>query len=402
MSEPFLFEHLVAPHGVEAFLAEHWERAPLHVPRDDPGYYDRLFSMAAFESVVHYSRTVPPDLRVVAEQTELLPSRYLAPGGGVDLNQVYKAYAEGHTLVINALHRFSPPLAAFCRYLQGLMSFNVVANAYLTPAHSRGLHPHYDTHDVFVLQVAGAKTWQLYGAAEESPLLGAFQPVIPEQKLPPPRRTVPLAAGDLLYIPRGEVHQARSDQESSLHLTIGIYPTQWLDLLTTALTHQAVGDVRLRKALPVGYLDDPEAREHLAEQFQALAEAFRAGADLGVALEYLRDGFIRHTIPVPDDHFSQVDAAASLGLDSLVTRRPGHRCRVIDGGSQVSIQFPGNTVAATPAYARALRYIADAPGPFRVGALPDDLDAGRKVLLAQRLIRGGLLRRVDADAGGDA
>ena len=32
-------------------------------------------------------------------------------------------------------------------------------NAYITPPENQGFAAHYDTHDVFVLQVSGSKRW---------------------------------------------------------------------------------------------------------------------------------------------------------------------------------------------------------------------------------------------------
>ena len=44
------------------------------------------------------------------------------------------------------------------------------ANAYYTPRAAQGLPVHHDTHDVFVLQVAGEKRWLVYEPALELPL----------------------------------------------------------------------------------------------------------------------------------------------------------------------------------------------------------------------------------------
>ena len=46
----------------------------------------------------------------------------------------------------------------------------VQANAYATPAGAQGFAVHHDTHDVFVLQVAGEKRWLVYEPALELPL----------------------------------------------------------------------------------------------------------------------------------------------------------------------------------------------------------------------------------------
>ena len=133
------------------------------------------------------------------------------------------------------------------------------ANAYLTPAGAAGLAPHHDTHDVFVLQVAGAKHWAVRAPVVDTPLprhvsdhdVAAAQPVLFEDEMRP---------GDVLYLPRGYVHSAAAQQGVSLHLTIGILATTVHDVLRT-LVDRAGDDVAFRHSLRPGWpYDDAAAR----------------------------------------------------------------------------------------------------------------------------------------------
>ena len=155
----FDFAKLVNPIELDTFFQEYWESKPLHL------------SMSY------------PEIRVVANQQELLPAKYAKAENSLNLNQLYKAYYEDHTIVINGLNKFWHPLAVFCSDLQNFLHHTAVANMYLSPPNSKGLHPHYDTHDVFVLQVEGAKNWEVYAPIQATPLVNSFQPVIPEQQL---------------------------------------------------------------------------------------------------------------------------------------------------------------------------------------------------------------------------
>jgi ribosomal protein L16 Arg81 hydroxylase len=392
------FERLLHPISAESFLAEYWEKGPLHVSGRPAGYYASLLSKQRLESALFYSRPRPPDLKVVKEQVELLPDRYVTPEGDIDLNQLYKSYHEGHTLIVNALERFVPEVARFSRGLQEFLNHPVRANCYLSPAGSRGLHPHFDTHDVFVLQVEGAKTWKLY-AGPELPLLGTFQPVVHEQSLGEPSQVVRLEPGDLLYVPRGVVHQAETADRSSLHMTVGVYPSQWVDLLINSLTVVAVRDPRFRRALPVGYLDRPERREEMQGSFAELLRAFASQASTEGCYGLLADRLIRQSVPVPDGHFGQVDELASIGADTLLEKRGRLKCRLIEDAGGAALQFPGNTVRGPAVFREAMLWVARSSEPFRVRALPDSLNEARKVDLARRLVRGGLLRAIP-DPGG--
>jgi ribosomal protein L16 Arg81 hydroxylase len=387
---------LIEPFQADDFFRNYWEKSPLYIPSRSPRFYSDLFSTRRLERTLAFSKPKPPDIRVVAKQQELLASKYVTDEDGLNLAQLYKAYDEGHTVIINGLERFCETVACLCREVQDRLCHKVIANTYLSPAGSKGLHAHYDTHDVFVLQIEGAKVWQLYGAAVESPLLGSFQPVIPEETLGEPQQTLRLEAGDLLYMPRGHVHQAATTDASSLHMTLGIYPTQWVDLLQSALTAVSLRDARFRKALPVGYLDQTSVGEDVRDYFGQLLQAFTQEVSGREAFELLVDRFMRQSTPVPDDQFGDIDRARSLTPDTMVTKRLGMKCRLMRHGDVIRLQFPGNTVKAPASYLEAMQYVADAPGSFAVRSLPDNLDDDRKIALVKRLIRSGLIR-IDRD-----
>eukprot|EP00931_Biecheleriopsis_adriatica_P031245 TRINITY_DN18346_c0_g1_i1.p1 TRINITY_DN18346_c0_g1~~TRINITY_DN18346_c0_g1_i1.p1 ORF type:complete len:515 (+),score=92.17 TRINITY_DN18346_c0_g1_i1:130-1674(+) len=80
-------------------------------------------------------------------------------------------------------------------------------NAYLTPPKSQGLQIHTDPHDVFVLQQSGSKDWTLF-----------------EDDLRTKQCDIRLSPGDVLYLPAGVPHIAKSlPNESSLHLSVSVY-----------------------------------------------------------------------------------------------------------------------------------------------------------------------------------
>src|SRR5439155_21535439 len=74
-----------------------------------------------------------------------------------------------------------------------------------------------------------------------------------------PAREIELRAGDLLYLPRGHGHEARTGETMSIHVTLGLYAVTWADLLCLAVYQAAQSDVRFRRALPPGFASDPGA-----------------------------------------------------------------------------------------------------------------------------------------------
>src|SRR6185295_12103641 len=99
---------------------------------------------------------------------------------------------------------------------------------------AQGFSAHYDTHDVFILQAAGSKHWRLYGSSVQLPLASTPYPY-PGPDAGKPSADFVLRAGDVLYIPRGHVHDALTSDSISLHVTLGINVYTWADLFMEAL-----------------------------------------------------------------------------------------------------------------------------------------------------------------------
>lgn len=388
----FDFQKLITPIAVDQFFAQYWENSPLGLQNRDPHYYHDLFSLADIDRILIYSKPQPPKIRLIKNQTDFPPQRYVKDDGNLHLNQIYKAYDEGHTLIINGIEQFHQAIASFCGHLQNFLNHQVIANFYLSPAHSQGLNPHYDTHDVFVLQIEGSKTWKIYEPRQKLPLLGSFQPVISHEELGEPIKTIHLQAGDLLYIPRGFVHEAITSDDFSLHMTIGIYPSQWVDLIYQSLVALSFRDTRLREALPAGFLDQPESRERVKELFDELMNDVvnKMQAEEGLAL--LEDALIRqNNIVAADDHLKQLNLLDAITVETVVARRENIRCRVLDRVKSVAIQFSGNTISGSRQILEALNFIVQSQ-QFAVKELPGELSSEGKIKLVQRLVRGGLLQ----------
>ncbi|KEG08929.1 lysine-specific demethylase NO66 [Trypanosoma grayi] len=130
-------------------------------------------------------------------------------------------------------------------------------NSYWTAAGSQGFAPHYDDVDVFLLQLEGEKEWRLYDPPEAVDVLSrhSSEDYVPQQ-LPQPTQTLCLVPGDVLYMPRGTVHQGRTfDHTHSLHVTFSANQMNtWADLIKCAVTHAAeklaANHVAWRTSLP--------------------------------------------------------------------------------------------------------------------------------------------------------
>ena len=104
--------------------------------------------------------------------------------------------------------------------------------------------------------------------------------------------TFTVEPGDVVYVPRGQVHNARTPAGRSLHVTFGITPLSGFDVLG-ALADLALAEPLFRDFLPVRPRDRGGAarREQVARLRERLAAL--AGSD---ALERRLDALLAERI----------------------------------------------------------------------------------------------------------
>jgi ribosomal protein L16 Arg81 hydroxylase len=297
----------------EAFFRDCWEKQPLAVPRNDPSYYQGLFSRRDVDRVVAFTRPrfIDPDtLRPRNFVQGWLPDDEPFAGYYPDLQAVRRAFAQGKTLIIKAMQHRWPAVALLCRNLEAFFGCHVHTNLYLTPPGAQGFAAHYDTHEVFVLQIEGDKHWRVYGPARELPVANE-EATIPKEHLGSPTREVLLRPGDLLYMPRGHVHEAFTSDRASLHLTVGVNVDRWLDLLRHVLARAAAADVRFRRSLPLGLLWAGACPAAVRETFRELLKLLARDARPEDALAVMAEELAIRLTPLPHDSFADGGAAGA-------------------------------------------------------------------------------------------
>ena len=273
-----------------------------------------------------------------------------------------------------------PPLAEFCRELEAELGHPAQANAYYTPASAQGFAVHHDTHDVFCLQVEGEKRWLVYPPVLELPL--KQQKYVPAMGEPgEPVMDVTLRAGDMLYLPRGWLHQAMTSDVPSLHLTVGISVATWRDAMREALDEAAREEVELRR----GVVLDGEAPE-------GLLEALAARLTPEAVSTRRRRSFVESRRPIRDDAFDQLRALEELDLDTLLERRRTVIAHLSVDEDAARLVFEGRELSLPAFVAADLVHMLETDEAFRAQDLPGSLDDSGRLVLVRRLVREGLLR----------
>jgi ribosomal protein L16 Arg81 hydroxylase len=397
----FQLEDLLRPVVPETFFRDTWEKAPLVVARGDEGHYAGLLSLRDVDQIVAFSRPKFTDpsafqSRGTARPTYvrgMLDQPSFSPKDNPGVAELRQVFDHGKSVVIMAMQHRWPAVAELCRNLETVLHCPVHANLYLTPAGSQGFAAHYDTHEVFILQLEGVKHWRLYGAVESLPLVS--ESVVPPRLPLGTAQEVCLQAGDFLYIPRGHVHEAFTADTASLHLTVGISVYRWADLLHHALVCASHRDRRLRESIPGGGLpgSKSEVKLHFKLLLAELADSESGDALFDEAARALGDQFFGQLHMLPGNQFTSLSDRDGLDIDTVLEKHPLTLCRVVNDEHGAAIEFPGNRVSGPHRIASALHFVAQT-ARFAVRELPDDLNAEGKVVLARRLLREGLLRIV--------
>jgi bifunctional lysine-specific demethylase and histidyl-hydroxylase NO66 len=307
----------------------------------------------------------------------------------LDSGRALDLFAGGATIVLQSLQRWWPPLARFCRSLELELGHQIQANAYLTPSGAAGLAPHHDTHDVFVLQVAGCKHWTVAEPVLPTPLprhksdhgAAAARPVLFEAALSP---------GDCLYLPRGYVHSARAQQGVSLHVTVGVLATTVHDLLRRVVDATAEEET-FRRTIPPGYHHDPALAVSVVKSAVADLLAWLERLDPGPVADELQARFWARRPQLLDGQLLELVDLDRLGDDSVVHRRSGSVLRSQIDGDRVHLLL-GDRVVELPAGLQSAVQRLVSGAPVRVSDLADLLDGPSRLVLVRRLIREGLLR----------
>ena len=388
------FRSLVFPYEPHEFAKDYWGKKLLHIRRNNRHYFNHLMTIEDLDYVLDQSRPKGRSLRVVKNQIPINPSKYENEDGSINLNRIYAAYADGHTVVVHEVQRFWKPIQRLCKSLEQEFNFKTIGELFLTPKNQKALSPHYDSHDVFVVQLQGSKNWILYDEEYKTPIVNSFQPIFDRDELKN-KREITLRAGEVLFIPRGVPHEAVTTNESSLHLSIGVHPSQWLDLLTMSITQIAQNDVEFREALPLGYLNKYST---FRELFQIKLENLmhkvseNLNPDFGVAL--LTENLRLNNKPVSDGHFAHLDKIEQININSYLKHRDYMRPGVIKTDEISRIFFEGGIVKGPEFLAPCFDFIANAKNGFIVSDIPLIGDTG-KLKLVRRLVRGGLLKIVE-------
>lgn len=334
---------LLAPVGTEAFLRDYLGKQPLHI-QGSPDRVADVMSVAMLDGLINTASIwTPSSLKMVLDRQPIAEADYCSPalsqtGSSIlrpDPEKVGSWIGRGASLVLNDVDDLNAGMKAVSTALQALTGGKAQGNLYFSRRERQAFSPHFDTHDVFALHCAGEKVWRIYRTKEPWPIA---HPACQKTNEAMDRdkgellMEVTLKPGDLLYLPRGQYHDALAATDGVIHIAFGLTLPIGMDLWPL-LIDAAVREEAFRRPLPQ---DRGGLSGHLARLGDALSRIARDSAVLEAALANIA----RFPYPRP-----VVDLPAILAEPPRFTVKPGftvaqHQGKPILAYGQKAVPLP--------------------------------------------------------------
>jgi 50S ribosomal protein L16 3-hydroxylase len=264
------------PAGIDpaTFMRRHWQKKPALVR----GAFARFHDPLSAREVLALAASRDVDSRLVQHRG----ARWSVDHGPISAARVKQLPRRGWTVLVQDTNHFSASAAGLLARFDFIPHARIddVMVSYAVPG--GGVGPHVDSYDVFLLQGAGRRRWQISGQKDHSFVPGLDLKIL--RRFEPEEEWV-LEAGDMLYLPPGVAHNGIAESEC-LTWSIGFRAPSDRELVTAFL------DFLHERIEPPGRFADPGARaaRHAGEVPRAMIDhAARALASIRWSRGDVRD-----------------------------------------------------------------------------------------------------------------
>jgi ribosomal protein L16 Arg81 hydroxylase len=394
------FQWLIHPISKKEFFNDFYEKKHLFISNRDKEYYNKILTTKDIDEALTMNRIPPNKVRMSKlgalshdNWTSLEQQKKIH----LDLKKIAQALDDGKSLVLNNLDEYVFKLHQFIEAFSHELFLYAWTNIYITPPSFQAFNPHFDTHDVFILQIEGEKRWKLYDIPIELPdkkdsylnkQLKDYHKEIPAKELL-------LKEGDFLYIPRGMVHEASAtDNNMSIHITLGVTPTRVLDLADT-IQAEILNDVFFRKSILV---NQQTVDENTFEQFKEKLQAIVNRITLEQVQEFTQSKFAKKhfTTTSNNEILNQFIAKRNISLETKLCKQPLANYQLSMNGHLLIVKM-GNKQEEYPFFLRPIieAILKNNENGIALKDIPHNFGETEMVKLVKRLVSEGIFKIVE-------
>lgn len=391
------FEDLIAPLSKEEFFNDYFEKKPCYFGQVHPGF-ESVLSLKDIDHAINSFIFTPPEFRM-AKEGVITPKNLYADSNNkrkteeeyINFAKVLALYADGSTMIFESLHEKLKGLGDFCQQMELTFQNNVQSNIYLTPPGSKGFARHFDTHEVFVLQISGTKEWIIYDNPPiELPVRQHSHTPFKEFEYPVKERFV-LKPGESVYIPRGYMHEAKSNTDLSLHVTFGLVTYNFKDFLEDLLNDAQLTNVFLRNSIPLEILKGERPAADLVKSFASNLSSINNEQMIANLLEKRKNYFLSTRVPRIEKGLSSIDSLSAITSETQLIRVEHLPYLIEESGDKVNLKVFNKTLSFPAAIKPYLEFICESDG-FTTDDLGDNLSESSKKVLVEKLIKESIIQ----------
>ena len=321
----YLAEFL-APLSPDHFFDAYFDQRPLHLTGNTERF-GKLLSMKKIDDALAMTQIWSDvDLQLLMSGKRIPSEQYCHPlrkrnGEFIlrpDADRIRYWVSRGASVVLNGVDTYTDGLREIRTMFKDAGFSEVWANIYVSQKDSMALDVHHDTHDVWVLQASGLKTWNIWEEREEWPIdhhpksgRSRHSPSVAAPKEKDSRHgkllsRVTMRQGDVLYLPHGWYHSALAEIQASVHVTFGVRHSSGLDLLQV-LFERAIDDKAFRRpifqrpGIENGHFELQERIAELGRRLAGLCKEPGVVDDVARFIKYSSHYTSKHPLPTVSD-----------------------------------------------------------------------------------------------------
>ena len=376
-----------------AFFEERFTRAPFHRPALCRGPLDEIVDVRSLEYVLAATPGSPHSYVRASRIIDGGRRDEHKLGPNANIREIARLHRAGYTLCVDEVNYRWPAIGAMCSGMQATLAARGQANVrggatcglFFAPPRSQGFTLHHDRKDVFVLQIAGRKTWRLHRPAEPYPIRNSVDNEFDALAGAEPLLEVELEPGDMLYVPRGFLHKPFTTDEHSLHLSFGVETITWLDVLHEMMRNAPA----FRRSVPSRYFGAAPAG--LRDEVTAMLAELADGEALRRELARAKLADLLSETQLAADLIHEARAGARIDPGTRFEKRYGARCTVVRDGQELVIGFPGGSARVAGAHAALVARVV-ASERFGAADAAPEVPPGEAAETLRALHASGFLR----------